>query len=170
MQKKKHKIISVNKYNQDIYDLVYSKLNDYEKDKLTRMPKNRGIHFIMGRYLMIKDGIDISKITYNENGKPLLDNLYFSISHSDEYTILVTSDKEIGVDIEHIRKIDESLKKTFLKNENASDIQFLEYMTHQESYIKLNGFGLRHFDDSFDNYKFDTFKYKDYLITICERK
>ncbi len=169
MQKKNHKIISINEYNPKIYDLVYNKLNDYEKDKITRMPKDRVVHFIMGRYLMIKEGLDVIKVYYNKNGKPCLDNVFFSISHSDEYTILITSDKEIGIDIEHIKHINNSLKKTFLKRE-ASDIEFLEYMTKMESYIKLNGYGLSHFDDDISDYNFESFKYIDYLITICERK
>lgn len=165
----KRRIINIKKYNSKMYDEVYNKLNDHDKAKIIKMPKNRVVHFILGRYLMIKEGLDINKITYNEHRKPLLDDAYFSISHSEEYTILVIDDSPIGVDMEHIRHIDSSLKKTFMKSD-VSDLEFLKYMTRQESYIKINGYGLASFDGDSSEYKFNTFKYKDYLITICKRK
>ena len=169
MQKKQHKIISISKYNSDIHNYVYERLNTHDKEKLDKMPHDRMIHFIMGRYLMLNEGLDISKITYNENNKPLIDGIYFSISHSDEYTILICDNEEIGIDIEHIKKINDNIKMTFMKK-IVSDYEFLVHMTRMESYIKLNGYGLKNFADGVSDYNFDTIKYKDYVITICKRK
>ena len=134
MPKEKYKIININEYNSDIHDYVYNNLNTHDKEKLDKMPHNRIIEFIMGRYLMLKEGIDISKITYNENYKPLLDNIYFSISLSDEYTVFIYDKQEIGIDIEHIKKINDNVKLTFMKH-IVSDYEFLEHMTRMESYI-----------------------------------
>ena len=45
-----------------------------------------------------------AEIDYNEHGKPYLKNneLYFNISHDKNTTALVTSDKEIGVDLQYL--------------------------------------------------------------------
>jgi phosphopantetheinyl transferase len=169
MQKEKHKIISVKEYNSKVNDYVYERLNKHDKEHLDKMPTERRKHFILGRYLMLKDGLDISKITYNENNKPLLDDVYFSISHSDQYTVFVSSNEEIGIDIEHLRKVDDDIKLSFMKK-NVSDEEFLEHMTKMESYIKLNGYGLKNLNDDISDYDFKTFKEKDYIITICKRK
>ena len=169
MPKKKLKIINIDKYNTSIYNYVYDKLNNHDKDRLKKMPKDRIINFIMGRYLMLQEGFNISNITYNKNNKPLLDDIYFSISHSNKYTVLTYDKKEIGIDIEHIRNIDDDIKLSFMKK-IVSDEEFLIHMTRMESYIKLNGYGLKNFNDDTNEYDFDTFKYRDYIITICKKK
>lgn len=58
---------------------------------------------------ILKKDYNISNCTikYNKNGKPYLDdinNIYFSMSHSDKYLVIVISNKEIGVDIEEVKK------------------------------------------------------------------
>ena len=169
MQKKKFKIININEYNENIHNYVYNKLNNHDKEKLNKMPFDRMNHFIMGRYLMIKEGFDVSKITYNKNNKPLLENTYFNISHSNKYTIFVYDKEPIGIDIEYIRNISDDIKLTFMKK-IVSDYEFLKYITKMESYIKLNGYCLKNFNDDTSDYIFDTIKYKNYIITICKNK
>ena len=62
--------------------------------------------------------IDYNKLDFNFNkyNKPFIDNLFFNISHSNKYSVVVTSEKKIGVDIEYIRKIDLSVIKYIIIN------------------------------------------------------
>ena len=60
-----------------------------------------------------------AEIVYNEHGKPYLKNneLYFNISHDKNITALVTSDKEIGVDIEYLTYKQSVVNKYFTPRE-----------------------------------------------------
>lgn len=96
---------------------------------------------------------DIS-IKKAEKGKPFLKDhpLYFNISHSGDWVVVATSEKEIGVDIELIRKVDfriaeryfsEKEKKTlFSLSEEKQTAYFFDLWTLKESYLKLLGKGL----------------------------
>lgn len=115
--------------------------------------------------------IDNYNIIYNKNGKPYLeniDNIYFNISHSNEYLVIATSNKPVGVDIEKIRnynlKINEILNIKPKNNE-----EFFKYWTKKEALIKLKGLALKNINDlDYKNIKFYTKKYKDYIISLAE--
>ncbi len=169
MQKMNYKIININNYNNKIFNLVYNNLNEHDKNKIIKMPKDRMKHFILARYILLQNNIDISKINYNENGKPYINNKYFSISHSNKYTVVCISNEPVGVDIEYIKDINESIKSTF-GFKDKSDIEFLKHFTKVESYIKLNGLALKNFNDNIDGYDYKTRIYRNYIITICNKK
>ncbi len=108
------------------------------------------------------------EIVYNEYGKPYLcgNKFYFNISHSYEYTVLVISDREVGVDIEKItfkeRVIDRVCtleEKKLIKN----SIDFIVMWVKKESYVKYLGVGL-----SYDLVNVDTLKIKNFIIKRVE--
>ena len=115
-----------------------------------------------------------SKILYNEYGKPYLENneLYFSLSDSKEYSVCVISDKNIGVDIEHITYKPNILKKICTEEElklinNEED--FTKMWVKKESYVKFLGIGISYGLKNVDTLKLNIMlkKYKDYYIGIA---
>ncbi len=115
--------------------------------------------------------IDDYTITHNENGKPYLNNIndiYFNISHSDKYLVIVISNKKIGVDIEKIKKYNTKIND-ILNIKPRNNEEFFEYWTKKEALIKLKGLSLKDINDiDENNVKFYTKKYKGHIITVAE--
>ncbi len=123
------------------------------------------------------------EIIKNKNGKPYLkdNNLYFNISHKKKVIVIAFSYNEIGIDIEYIDR-DKNIKKTLLnsffsKNEieyiDNNKEKFFEVFTKKESYIKMLGKRVAEikYIDIFDlDCNFNTFRYKDFVITVCSIK
>ena len=90
-------------------------------------------------------------ITKNKYGKPYLNNdIFFNISHSNEYIVLVTSKEEIGIDIEKMRKQELKKAKFFATKEEYDYIAksnnqmepFWNIYTLKEAYFKMKGTNL----------------------------
>lgn len=112
-------------------------------------------------------GIDAKSLqfAYSPQGKPRLVNgtVRFNLSHSGGIALLaVTRDREIGVDIEHVRPVTDLLQiaqRNFSAVENAALRQvipdkqvesFFNCWTRKEAYIKALGDGLSYPLDRFD--------------------
>lgn len=96
-------------------------------------------------------GISANDIEFavSEHGKPFVKGLdvYFSISHSGDYAVCAISDKEIGIDIEQIRKTNFKASKKFACETEQDYISthadgFFEIWTLKEAYFKCIGTGL----------------------------
>lgn len=165
------KIVKNNSIDNISLKKLYCKLNNKDKNKLKQMNKNYKKPFLIGRYLLDQAGIDISKIYYSKNGKPLIENKFFSISHGDDVTILVIASYEVGVDIEKNRELDIVTKnfliETFHCNKDSSSSNILEEFVKRESYIKLNRLALKNLGDNINNYQFKVFNIDDYIVSIC---
>lgn len=115
--------------------------------------------------------IDDYTITHNENGKPYLNNIndiYFNISHSDKYLVIVISSKKIGIDIEKIKKYNTKIND-ILNIKPRNNEEFFEHWTKKEALIKLKGLSLKDINDiDENNVKFYTKKYKGHIITVAE--
>ena len=130
-----------------------------------------------------------NQIFYNKNNKPYLknSNIYFNISHSGDYVVLAIADKEIGIDIEEIAPISDSVaKKVFTKEENLWLLKqnnleaFYKLWTAKESIMKVTGEGFMLVPNTFsvlpietgihnilDNYYFlDWMVYGNYVICV----
>ncbi len=130
----------------------------------------------------------------DENGKPVSDKTHFNISHSGKYTVFVSSDHPIGIDIE---MIDEKLSQNLDKALNEKEFRYLEqsedrltYLfkmwTCKEAYLKTIGTGLRINPsrivvDFYCNEVYDTenesarhhissIGYQGYIISVCSPK
>lgn len=101
-------------------------------------------------YCALKDtGITNYSVNFGENGKPYLVDLpyYFNISHSDDVVLCALSKNEVGIDIQKIKPVSESLlKKVLSKNElktvKNSLSDFFWYWTVKESFFKQSGKGI----------------------------
>lgn len=105
----------------------------------------------------LRSGLSSSEIDIikSEKGKPYLkniSNLFFNISHSGNWVVVAISDKEIGIDVEKIKRINIRIAERFFSNsENEflkglkgaeKDKCFFDLWTLKESYLKLLGKGL----------------------------
>ena len=86
-----------------------------------------------------------------QNGKPYLTNiadLYFSISHSEEYVACVMADYVVGADIQNMKEIDRKrvAKRMLHTKENPSlsenAVSFFTCWSAKEAYVKMTGEGL----------------------------
>lgn len=102
------------------------------------------------------------QFTYNSYGKPSLignESFHFNISHAGDWVALFISSSPVGIDVEQICEIDESIAKSYfskmeyerlfcLRGEERT-AYFYELWTLKESYIKAKGKGLSIPLDSF---------------------
>lgn len=102
-------------------------------------------------------GIPPNKLIFlrSEKGKPKLrdiPSLYFNISHSGKWIIVVVADVEVGIDIEKIRPPQYRIAERYFSShevetlnslsENKKVEYFFDLWTLKESYLKLIGKGL----------------------------
>lgn len=87
---------------------------------------------------------------YTQNGKPYLEELsqlYFNISHTKNIITCVISDREVGVDVEHVREIKETtINRVFSEKERQmaenSVEGYVQLWTMKEACAKLTGEGI----------------------------
>ncbi len=126
-----------------------------------RMPDDRKRSLAAGliiRKILNENGLSEDSLKYSENGKPLADNLFFNISHAGDYVVGVSSDREVGCDIEKI--VDAPLEVTdrffhlkeaeYIKSAEDKNRAFFTLWTLKESYMKMTGRGMNLPLDSFE--------------------
>ncbi len=88
--------------------------------------------------------INMDNINKDKMGKPIFlnNNLYFNISHSNNYTSCCLATVNVGIDIEEDRIIKETTLKKIL-NENDKDIEYIKIWNIKEAYSKYLGIGLK---------------------------
>ena len=148
---------------------------------------------LAGRFLltkMIKEiyGRENFTLFLNENGKPMLDFCFISISHSGDYAVCAVSDSPVGVDIERtggFKRREKYMLFTPLEseyvNERDSENRFYTLWTRKEAYIKAKGviltdaaktelvapdFSLL---DLYDGFRFTAEKSDGYIINAAEK-
>lgn len=91
--------------------------------------------------------------SYSPSGKPMIEGGFMSLSHSGILGVCAFSELPVGVDIERLRNISDSLSKRILCPEELSEYTFiseadeknrylLSRWVDKESYLKLTGEGL----------------------------
>lgn len=115
--------------------------------------------YVVGR-LLLKHGLhhfdldtDLEKIQFQENGKPLLPNIHFNISHSDHLVICgFGQEGQLGLDVEKIKPIDFTDFTSVFTEKEWKAIQestdplrsFYWFWTRKESIIKALGRNLNY--------------------------
>ena len=116
-----------------------------------------------------------SKIITNEHRKPYLEDneIYFNISHSGKYTVIVVGDSEIGVDIQKMSYKPKVVKRFYNQKEKelaTSELEFTKIWTIKEAYVKKLGIGLSYGLENVDTTELDNIEViikEDYVIAIC---
>ena len=126
-----------------------------------------------------KFNIKMPEIKKGSHGKPYFPgtDIHFNISHSGDFKVLAIAETPVGVDIEKVRKADLRVAKRFCENEynyitqKDSEHRFFEIWTKKEAYLKYKGTGLKGGLDSFDVFSLpediNTFRFKEYFISVC---
>ena len=165
-----------------IYFFELSEKNEYKND----LPQNVLEHckkresFAAAKELI---GMGVQGLRYEENGKPVADNCFVSISHSGNMVAVCTSENPIGIDIEKIdekRNLEKLSNRVFCGKEleafknNPTPEQFYEIWTQKEAYSKIDGQGVNGIMKGFDifdlqDYDFHTEIVNNYALSICEK-
>ena len=145
--------------NQRLLELVSPKRR--EKVIRYRMPDDRkrslGAGIIL-REILRENGLNESDLRYSENEKPVADSVFFNVSHAGDYVVGVSSDCEVGCDIEKIEdaplEIAErffySRESEYIKSSEDKNKAFFILWTLKESYMKMTGKGMSLPLDSFE--------------------
>ena len=193
----KYIIKNINEYNKNDIDSFYKKIPFIKRNKIDKLKndidKKRSI---IGELLLsdlLKDEYNNINYIINEYGKPYIENkkIFFSISHSYDYVIAAISDKEIGIDIEKIRKTNINTinefasskeKEYILSSRDNIEKRLFQIYTLKEAYIKMKGTNLNNaFEVEFNisnnkitsNNSINTSMINiidDYVISYCENK
>jgi len=150
------------KWKNYVSEKRYTKMKSYlqKKDRALSLGGelllNRGLQEL---YPDIKCPVTCSE---DEHGKPYLPDhpdIYFNISHSEEYAVCAISDVPVGVDIEYCSAIDLDVAGSYFfsreygyileKPESDRIDAFYDLWTLKESYMKATGLGFRLALDAF---------------------
>jgi len=121
----------------------------YEKMMRYRQEKDRLRCFASS--LLLQKAARGRSIFYNEAGKPLVEGLFFNLSHSGDYAVLAEADSCVGVDIEEmvpygdwVREALTSSEYEWLRQEDDETLRqerFYRLWTRKESLVKCEGHG-----------------------------
>lgn len=132
---------------------------------------------------VLKNELNITnyELTFNKYNKPYLKNrnIYFNISHDKNTNVLVTSDKEIGVDIEYYTYKESVMKKYYnefeqqeIINSNNKEYEFTRIWVMKEAFVKMKGqgisYGLQNVDTTRLKKQIKLISNEKYIIAICQ--
>ena len=148
---------NINNYSLKEYINYYNELSDYDKNKIDKLIITRKKQSILARILLkniLKNKYNITYndiiVKYNKYGKPFINNINFNISHSHDYVIVATSNKNIGIDIEMIRDYNPTSMNLFctdneikyINNNQNKKLAYWKIYTLKEAYFKMLGTNL----------------------------
>ena len=122
-----------------------------EEDKLSSVAAWLLLREACQRYLFTNE---VPSMSFSESGKPFLTdypNFFFNLSHTDgAATCVVSSESEVGIDIECVRPIDFEVMQQVMNAEEQNhilsssqhEVEFARLWTRKESLLKCTGKGL----------------------------
>ena len=151
---------NINDYNNSCIPIYFNK-NEYSKAEYSLIKEG------LSRYYKVKD----FRVFYTKNGKPYLNNdIYISISHSDNLVVVAFSKEEIGIDLESIKPFSNDMKKLLDIPLKASSQDSLIEFLKRESVIKLENLTMSKMNDlDLSKYSFYIKKMDNYVMVICKR-
>jgi len=178
----------------------FKSIKSFKQDKIKSLANDElKRESIVGEYLLIKGLKQFFNIDYNNieiiknsKGKPFIKdkNIYFSISHTDNFVVCALSNKEIGIDVEKIKEVNLKTIKLFaserernyiIYNKNKLWEHYFRIYTLKEAYVKMLakdltnikenelGFINNNICSNDKNVFIKSIKYKNYIIGIVEK-
>lgn len=145
-----------------LFDRAYAAASPERRAKVDRYRKEEAKRQSLGaemllRYALAEAGLKEfpERLKIGRYGKPYLPGgeLYFNLSHSEQWVLCAVSDAEVGCDIEKIRPIKIRTARRFAPEEYEDILacggeetqteRFFRYWTLKESVMKATGFGMR---------------------------
>ncbi len=128
------------------------------REKTLRFVRPEGRKLSLGagmieREILSRHGKDVRDIYLGKNGKPLIEDLCFNLSHTTGRVVFALADREVGCDIERARPAPLDVAERFfcpgeqryLDEFSAGEEQnraFFRLWTMKESYMKMTGEGM----------------------------
>ncbi len=127
-----------------------------EKTLRLLQPEDRKLSLGAGmlqREILSRHGKDVRDIYLGENGKPLIEDFCFNLSHTTGRVVFALSDREVGCDIEKVKTalLDVAerffcpAERRYLDGFSTGEEQnraFFRLWTMKESYMKMTGEGM----------------------------
>lgn len=188
----KFRIMNVREMSRSDYELYYSLMTDERKKIINKycFEKDKKLsvcgEMLAKQMIFEQCGINIEDIVIekDENGKPYVKNadIHFNISHAAAYVVCVQDEMPVGIDIEQIRDIQDSLIRYVCaeqelhhvyagRDEEDKKKRFFEIWTAKEAYFKCIGTGITDLKgintlDELIRSRLTTFYYDDCIINI----
>ncbi|MCR4616362.1 MAG: 4'-phosphopantetheinyl transferase superfamily protein [Clostridiales bacterium] len=170
------------------YENVFELLSADRQKKVMNFKSDESRNLSAAAYMLLKYAVRdfawldaVPEMSLNGHGKPYfkdIGNLYFNLSHCKYGVVCGISDKEIGVDIQDVRKFSDGTvkkvmcpaEKAIIEKSDAPERAFAKIWSMKESYVKLSGegisFGLQNVDTTqIKNIR--TFEYERYFVSVA---
>lgn len=141
-------------------DEALARLSEQRREQALRFRFELGRRACAAAYLLLCEGLrhdygltELPLFEYGEHGKPVIvghPDIHFNLSHCHEAAICAISDQPVGVDVESIRPIKESLVNYTMNDDEVHQIltsenpalTFTSLWTMKEAVVKRSGHGL----------------------------
>lgn len=131
----------------------------FPESVLNRIMKKKGksrsrsaLAYLLLRYCLIENGKKeyFDRIRFGETGKPCIDGVEFSLSHTTGMAVCAINSSPVGVDVEKIKSLPEYSIKRFIDEDRLKKIYLsddidcltLEQWVIKEAYLKDVGIGI----------------------------
>jgi len=169
---------------ENIFSLFMMATGEEKKKRILKQKNRRKAEaMLVGEVLAklaVKEQFEINiesqKFEKSKTGKPYLSgypDVHFSISHSGDIVVCAVSSSSVGIDVEKIKRVKESVKeKVSLQSEleriKDSDEEFIKLWTQKEAVVKKYGTGIAggDFKNCLKNEKVTSKKFEDYIISV----
>lgn len=85
--------------------------------------------------------IDNQKLSYNDYGKPIIQNIFFNISHSNNIVAIAISNSNIGIDIQVVN--DKIYALSSYIDKTLDKYELTKRFSAVEAHYKKNGLGIK---------------------------
>ena len=167
------RFLDVNTVSLDQLSLWAGWLAEEKRQRLDRMPERNYLQSLCGDGLareMLGEMLGIAPesvvFTYTENGKPMTDGAFFSVSHSGDIVACAVSDREVGLDVECRRPAPSRVADA------VGSEDFWQFWTRREAAIKCCGGTLGQWKKKEeDGFRFTEIEMPDgYVAVVCEKE
>ena len=154
-------------------------LSNSEREKLKKIKvDSRRITSLVSCLILLRESsLPFStEIGYGEHGRPFLNGVHFSISHTGDIAVIALSDFPVGIDIESGEDKSGKIAERFFDESEKEYLRqcpsgFRRVWTLKEAVSKLFGKGISMDFPSFCVYPFDTEHYiEGKYVTFCCKK
>ena len=142
-------------------DKALGQLSAQRREQALKFKHELGQRLCAAAYLLLCEGLrteygisELPILNYEEDGKPTLVNhpdIHFNLSHCKSAVVCALSSHPIGVDVEQIRRYNESLVRYTMNEQEIKmieasdrpDVTFIRLWTMKEAKLKRLGTGIR---------------------------